>query len=606
MPIPHRPTAAVAVLAGVLCLPGCMSPLERQTAEHLRAALLASQQAQTQRLRGPQAAPLVRDPSEFEASLQRVTDRLREEGALGPHEGGVDETIGHADTLSGTASYANGQPDFGRDLAGRDEPSTVAIDLASALHKAMANNLDARIARLSPRIADAQIAQAEANFDAVVFTNVNWQKQDTPLPAGTIPGLSGNTDTQTFRIQSGVRQTLETGTQLTVQAQVQRNEQNPSVIGVAEFYDADVMLQLTQPLLRGAGSEVNRAGIVVAQIAGRQQAQQFRTTLLDLAQAVEQTYWQLAQARLALLIQQDLLDRTAAMRDKLEPRVGFDLLQADLNEVNARIGGRRADVIRAQRAVRNLSDQLKQLINDSDLPVAGEDLLIPTDTPADGEIVVHRLDEITTALQRRPETAVALLQIEDADIRRLVADNNRLPVLNLTGSVNYNGLDIDEGTDALGDAANLDFIDYTLGLAFERPWGNRDAQALFEQRTLERTQAMDNYRRQAQLVTLEVKQAIRLIEEQYQIIGTTRETRRASALSLEVAEVQLDRGGRNEETYTVRVDRVLARQDALAQAQLAEVQALADYMTALSQLHRATGTSLDHAGIDFEAERGRE
>ena len=96
------------------------------------------------------------------------------------------------------------------------------------------------------------------------------------------------------------------------------------------------------------------------------------------------------------------------------------------------------------------------------------------------------------------------------------------------------------------------------------------------------------------------------MQEQYQLIGTTRETRRASALSLEVADVQLDQGGRNEETYTIRVDRVLARQDALAQAELAELQSLTDYMVALSDMHRATGTSLDHAGIDFEAERGRE
>lgn len=605
---PRRTTAALlaAALLGPAMLSGCTTTLEKQTAENLRAALLASQQAQIERMGGSEPTPLVRDRSEFRASLQRVIDRQREEGQLGPDEGGVDEAIAHADDISGATAYEDGQPDFGRDLAGRNEPEPIAIDLQGALQRAMVHNLDARIARLNPRIAEQQVIQAESDFDTVVFSNIAWQKNDTPQPPGSIPGLSGNTQSESFQLQTGIRQTFEPGTQLTVQAQVRRTEQNPSVLGAPEYYDADVLVQLTQPLMRGFGSDVNRAGIVVAELAKKQEVLQFRTTLLDLAQAVEQTYWQLAQARQALLIQQNLLERTVAMRDKLEPRVGFDLLQADLNEVNARVGQRRADVLRAQRTVRDLSDQLKQLVNDPDLPVLGEELLVPTDLPVDSEIAISRLDEVTTALQNRPETQVALLQIEDTDIRRLVADNNRLPILNLTASVNYNGLDVDEGIDALGNTADLDFIDYALGLEFERPWGNRDAEALYAQRTLERAQAMDNYRRQSQLVTVEVKQAIRQIEEAYQIIGTTRETRRASALSLEVADVQLDQGGRNEETYTIRVDRVLARQDALAQAELAELQALTDYMVALAQLHRATGTSLDHAGIDFETESGRE
>lgn len=601
-------TAALlaAALAGPVVLPGCMTPFERQTAENLREALLATQRAEIEQMGGSESRPLQREPSAFQESLGRVVDRQREEGQLGPDEGGVDEAIAHADTISGVAAYQDGQPDFGTDLAGRDEPERVAIDLQSALQRAMANNLDARIARLNPRIAEQQVVQAESDFDTVVFSNIAWQKDDTPRPPGTIPGLSGDTQSETTQLQTGIRQTFEPGTQLTVQAQVQRNEQTPSFIGVDAFYDADVLVQLTQPLMRGFGSDVNRAGIEIAQLAERQEIQQFRSTLLDLAAAVEQTYWQLAQARQVLLIQESLLKRTVAMRDKLEPRVGFDLLQADLNEVNARVGQRRADVLRAQRSVRDLSDQLKRLLNDPDLPVVGEQLLVPSDLPADGEISISRLDEVTTGLQQRPEMAIALLQIEDTDLRLLVADNNRLPILNLTASANFGGLDIDDPAEALGNTADLDYIDYALGLEFERPWGNRDAEALYTQRALERAQSLDNYRRQGQIVTLEIKQAIRQVEEQYQLIGTTRETRRASALSLEVADVQLDQGGRNEETYTIRVDRVLARQDALAQAELAELQALTDYMVALSELHRATGTSLDHAGIDFEAERGRE
>jgi outer membrane protein TolC len=328
--------------------------------------------------------------------------------------------------------------------------------------------------------------------------------------------------------------------------------------------------------------------------------------MMDLANAVETTYWQLVAARSSLLVQQRLLDRTIVMRDKLEPRFGFDLLLADLNEVNARVDQRYADVLRSQQNVRVLSDQLKRLINDPELPVIDETLLDPSDAPVEDAIAFSLLDQVTTALQTRPEIETALLAIDDADVRRVVADNAELPILNLIASATANGLDVNNAGDALGNAVDFDYIDYALGVQFERPWGNRSAEALFEQRTLERQRALENYRSQAQLVTLEVKDALRSVGTNYRLIDTTRSQRRASALSLEVAGVQLEKGGRNEaETFTTRVDRVLARQDALAQAELAEVQALSDYMIAVSELHRATGTSLKQAGVDVGAEDER-
>ena len=296
-------------------------------------------------------------------------------------------------------------------------------------------------------------------------------------------------------------------------------------------------------------------------------------------------------------MQTRLYERTIAMRDKLEPRFGFDLLLADLNEVNARVDQRYADVLRAQQNVRLLSDQLKRLMNDPDLPVIDE-----SDKPADEAITFSLLDQVTTALQERPEIESALLAIDDADVRRVVADNAQLPILNLVASATSNGLDVNDAGDALGNTLDFDYIDYALGVQFERPWGNRAAESLFTQRTLERQRALENYRNQAQLVTLEVKDALRSVSTNYRLIDTTRSQRRASALSLEVAGVQLEKGGRNEaETFTTRVDRVLARQDALAQAELAEVQALSDYMIAVSQLRSATGTSLKQAGVEVEA-----
>lgn len=598
-----RRLLAAALLPAAMALAtltGCTSSLGQKTTAELRAQLMQTYRDQLPPSAG-EPIELGRDDSEFEQSLTRVLERAQAEGVNVPEDRrDVAGNLAAADADSGAQAYRDTPLEFGDSLAGGETPK-VTLGLEAALARAVEHNLDLAVARLSPQISEQQIIQAEAIFDSVLFANADWTKTDTPRPPGTIPGLSGDQQAETFTMQTGIRKQFDTGAELLVQAQGQYLEQTPSLFGVTSYYDTDLLVQLTQPLLRGFGQDVNRANIELATIARDADRASLRSTMIDVVTAVEQTYWQLVGAQQALLIEQRLLERTIAMRDKLEPRFGFDLLLADLNEVNAQVDARRADVLRSRDQVRSLSDQLKRLINDPELPVSDETLIVTADAALDQPITFSLLDQITTALQHRPELETALLQIDDIDIRLRVADNARLPILNLVASANANGLDVEEPFTARANALDLDYIDYVLGVQFEQPLGNNSAEALFTQRTLERQQALTNYRRQAQDVTVEVKDALRSVDTNYRLIETTRSQRRASALSLEVAAVQLDEGGRNEaETFTTRVDRVLARQDALAQAEQAEVQALTDYMIAISELNRANGTALKRAGVMVE------
>lgn len=594
-------TCFLLVATSALALSGCtQSP--HVTTNELRQALLADHQA---KLEGrAQEVKTPHRPNAFEDALERVLEKAKADGVTLPDgRQTVEQNIQAADAMSGADVYADQALDPGASLLAVETTPTVTLDLTGAIRKTIEHNLDLRVARLTPQISEQQITQAQAVFDFVLFASTNVADLDTPQPPGTVPGLSGDQKSSTRTLSTGIRKDLSTGGRITAQAEVNRTQQTPSLFGVSRFYGSDLLLQFEQPLLRGFGSDVAEASIRLTSIANQADLAALKQSMIELANAVEQAYWQLVAARSVLLIQQRLYEQTLAMRDKLEPRLGFDLLLADLNEVNARVDQRYADVLRAQQNVRMLSDRLKRLMNDPELSVIDETLVEPSDTPNEEAIAFSLLDQVTTALQHRPEIETALLAIDDADVRRVVADNAQLPILNLVASATANGLDVNDAGDALGDALDFEYIDYALGLQFERPWGNRAAESLFKQRTLERQRALENYRSQAQRITLEVKDALRGIGTNDQLIDTARSQRRASALSLEVVAVQLEKGGRNDaETFTTRVDRVLARQDALAQAELAEVQAMRDYMIAVSELHRATGTTLKHAGISVQAD----
>ncbi len=523
---------------------------------------------------------VTRDPSDVESRLS-------------------DDRLVELDEMSGSAAYADTTVQPGSDLTGSQALQRVELPLDEAVRLAVEHNLDLGVARLTTRIAEQQRIQAEAAFDAVLFADADWAKLDTPQPPGAIAGLAGDQQSENFTLNTGIRKLIaDSGATVQLDTSISYIEQEPTIFAVDSYYDADVAARINQPLLRGFGSDVNRAQIELARNAEQSSFQQVRTTINELINQVESAYWSLDLQWRTLLIQQRLLDRTIAERDRLVQRQDFDVSPVRITEANSFVELRRADVIRARAAVRDASDQLKRLINDPDLPLAGETLLYPTDAPADTSISFSLVDAITTALQQRPELAARLLDINDAGIRQRVADNGRLARLDLTAALIVNGIDTDEWADAYSNAGELEYIDYVLGLSFEQPLGNRPAEALARQRRLERDQAVVAYRRDAQDIVLELKTALRAVLTNYELVGATRAARRAAADSLRAINVREQVGVALTDEFLL--DLKLNTQQRLADAERQEAQALANYMTAIAELNRAQGTILEKHGIDTQ------
>ncbi|MEM1444887.1 MAG: TolC family protein [Planctomycetota bacterium] len=574
----HLPTAALLTVA--LTLPGCQSPLDAGTESPVRAAVLDAHRAFLATVAEAQVVELDREPSDVEAGL---TDEQREE----------------LDELSGMAAYEDQAASSGNDLLGNDETPTVALTLQRAIRLAVANNLDLRTARITPLIGDQQLIQADSAFDATLFAGAQWNDQDTPGPdSGAVPGLSGDRQSETLTLNTGIRQPLKaTGGVVQLETTLNRFNDDPSVQGVAPFYDADLLLTLNQPLLRNFGRTVATAQIELAENARDAAVSELRASTINLVDAVVQAYWQVLFARQQLLIQANLLERTIEDRDRIKDRLEFDASQVQFTEANSFVELRRSDLLRARQAWRGASDQLKRLINAEDLPLTDETLIVPADTPLDAPLSFSLLDAVTTALQERPDLRAAEFAIDDALIRQRVADNNKLPLLDLVASVGLGGIGIEDGQDAYDELAEGDYLDWLIGLDFEYPLGNRGPEALFEQRVLERRQAVLDYRRLAQDVVLEVKDALRDLVLQYELIGSTRAARRAAADNLRAIQAQEDAGtALTPEFLNLKLD----AQQRLANAETQEADALTGYMTAIAELYRTQGTLLEQMGVAFD------
>lgn len=571
----------IALAAAMLTLPACISPFTRTEEKAMREQLIASQQKYLSSVTDAQRVIIDRAEPEIEKKLA---------------EAGFLEEL---EEKSGPSSYEEEPLEPGQDLLvgeADDKTDIVTISLQEALHKAARNNLDIALARLQPAISEAQLAQAEAVFDAVYFADWNLSKLDTPSPGSALAGF-GSTQSRDYTFRTGVRKSLSTGGSVEVATEAVRQTQSPTFRAVETFDSANLAVSLNQPLLRNFGSDVANAEIYLNRNARDSDIQRLRQTIIDVVTTTEQAYWELEFARYQLLARQRLLRRALSDRSIIIDRAGFDGAGEPQADANAFVAQRRADIVNARNALRQASDRLKALINDPDLPLSGETLILPANQPADAPVAYSLLDAVTTALRNRPEMQVRLLDINDATIRQRVADNQRLPELNLSATIRYNGVGETHG-DAYDQITDGQFIDYLVGFQFEQSIGNRGPEAQFRRFQLERQAAVVAYQREARDVVEEVKNSLRDMVVSYEQIGLLKEVRLAAAENARIVQTRL-----LEDRLTPEfVDRKLRRDESLTIAEINEYQALTSYNASVARFYRAVGTLLERNGIDFEYE----
>lgn len=593
-PPPHAPLPADRSFRGaaavvLLALAGCAQPVHPDSEPELRRSILAAIKHDTDgsTVRPPGVAP----------NYQPTTSSDRVKSLNLP-----PDILSKLDQSSGYISYEKLNAPLGPTLNGQEQQVAI-VSLQRAVLTTASNNLTLQFARLVPAINQARTLQAQSAFDWVLFANAQDQYQDNASQRtgfGVGPVLTKE-EQRTGTI--GLRRKLESGGSFTVQNQLSNlNNYSPGTLPKPNpAVQPSITVQLDQPLLRNSGSDANLAEVRQAENAERDSIQQLKATLLQQVADAETAYWALVRADGELKISQRLLERGEEVRTTLSKRrdKAEDVRSSQYAEAVATVEARRAEVIRAQNTLRQASDKLKQVMNDPDLNVGSEILLQPADNPVNEPLALSLQDVVTTALENRPEIQRALLAINDAAIRQQLADNARLPALDLRLQTRIS--DISNNTsDAYQNLTDANFIDYLVGLNFEQPIGNRGAEAGYRAKFLESAQARITYRDVVQRVLLDVKGGLRVVVTTYQLIEQTRASRIAAAESLRTIEVE-------ERTIQALTPEFLnlkfQRQQALAANEVAELASITEYNASIARLYAAMGTALERNHIAFKVPR---
>jgi outer membrane protein TolC len=477
----------------------------------------------------------------------------------------------------------------------------VRLPLQEIIQRAAAHNKESRVAGYEPSIEETRTIENEARFDPSFFLNGSYEVQRVLQPVGgQSPDIFQPREFRTLSGQAGVRQLLPTGAQSEISYREQRIQANtpftgPNNLTFQQYYLNELLLKLTQPLLRDFGSEVNRARITISQNNRRISLLDFRKTLEDQLFQTEQAYWQLVQAEREVAIQEGLLERSLETYRVLYSRfiAGVDVSRVQVSQASSFVEAQRAVLLRAKSRVSDLSDLLKGFMNDPDFPVAGPVVILPADGPIEEPIDFDLSDLIDAALDNRFELGQQLLRIRTAELTQGVARNNLLPQLNFIGSLSVQGVGLNPGQ-AVKDQRQWDNLSSSIALELEIPIGNRAARAIFRRVELQRLQSIEQYQGLIDQVTAEVTTSLRDVNTSWEEIVQRRQARFAAQDSLLAIRERREAG----EALTPEfVQLELDAQERLARAAAEESAALANYNIAISRLERAKGTLLRYNNV---------
>jgi outer membrane protein TolC len=275
---------------------------------------------------------------------------------------------------------------------------------------------------------------------------------------------------------------------------------------------------------------------------------------------------------------------------ELEARRDIDVLESHILRARGALAVRGAARQRAELGVRNQEARLWALSGAPELHLARAKELVPQSLPTFELPELDRDASVQVALQQRPEITASLEKIRAAQTKLSVASHELMPALNLALQAYAHGLN---GGFDVSEAFLNQFTrggpGYTLGILYEAPIGNAAAQARLRRRQLEARQLALEFEATLKAISAEVDNVIR-------DIAAARATANGQHQAMLAARAELDYIlGRwrmlpgEDRATSLMLDEALDALDRLVAAEGALAQAQVDYALVLIQYKRATG-----------------
>jgi len=462
------------------------------------------------------------------------------------------------------------------------EEPPLEITVSDAILLALENNSAFKVELLKPDVSLSQEEQARAAFDAGLSSTLSGS------------GSHSTSGTETKRNDLGLQisKKLFTGGNISLGLTMDDASGGTS----EDRYNANVGLSLTHPLFKGAGSDVNLAGVRKAELNTQTSLYELQAYAESLVAQVEETYFDYALAQRRVKIYEDSLNLAEQQLHEAEVLVSVGkIAEVELVAAQAEVALRKEGLINARSDLSTLRLKLLRLINPPGMDLWTQEIVIkdePTLPEFDNTDISSHFE---TAMQKRPDLNQAKLLIERNELDVITTKNGLLPDMELFITLGTSGYAGSFGGSLSGiDPGNNDF---KIGIDYTTIFGERDSRARYKQTLISQEQAQEALNNLTQLAVQDVGVAWIEINRANEQISATAASRTLQEEKLR-AETEKYRVGKSTSLLVAQ-----AQRDLLS-AQIAEIEAIANYRKALVEFYKSEGILLEQHGISLFDDKG--
>lgn len=465
------------------------------------------------------------------------------------------------------------------------ERRTLSLEECRAL--ALEHNLDLRVALINPTTSELRLTEEEAAFEALFTAGFSRSETDQP----TSSNLDGS-QTRRDGYDLGVSIPLRSGGTIDFSLPFSRFQTDNIFSTLNPAYNSDFQISYSQPLLRNFGRRANTFGIRIAALESQIAQALAKLEVIRTLASVDRAYWDLYAAQKLLEVRRSQYELAVEQLERAERRVrAGDAAEIEITRAQSGVADRLEAIILAETDVRQRQRALKVILNAPGLEIDGAPYL---EIGSDPDPVPYELDSerlVAAAMDMRMELLELELRLAQDESTIEFRRNQQLPSFAFDYTYRYNGLgsSFDDSFDTLTDG---DFADWTLGFNFQTPIGNEAAKSRTQQAIVARLQRLSTKSARELSIRQEVFGALDQLEASWQRILAARQRVLLAARTLEAERNQFNVGLRTSTD-------VLDAATNLADAQSAEVRALADYQIAQTDLAFATGTLLGASKVQW-------
>ncbi|MBM4063380.1 MAG: TolC family protein, partial [Planctomycetes bacterium] len=443
------------------------------------------------------------------------------------------------------------------------------------------HNVDLRAAELLPEQARLDLLFAEAGFEPELYGSATYSESESP----SRNQFQNSDERTTIDGAIGWRQRVVTGGLFDLAFRPARYEASGSNFFFERQFTSEWAATYRQPLLRGAWTDYNLAGITTARYGLNRAQRDFERTVQDTLLQVVQAYWELTYARENWRVGWSALSVAREQLRITEERIRVrDLAPRDRVADEAEVARRQEELIVAENLIRSREDELRRLLFDAtdgtlwrmNLRPVSEIRVVPDDRERPFEPLA------ASAIARRPDLQSQRSAVAQAEVALMETEHDALPSLDLVGSYSSDGAR-DRFRSAFRDSVDQDFPDWSLTLEFSVPIGNHAARARRQRMALEVERQRRLLHGAILEVTKDVREAARNLQSLAQSIRASEESVRLASTNLETEQVKLRVGA----STAFEVQR---RNQDLREARTRLLRNQLDYRVAESRLLYAQGS----------------